>query len=931
MRKLIFIFLLLTSALVMAQIDAGPDQVICNGNSTILQGSGPPVFDFVWRSNPYDPTLSDSTSLTPAVQPSVTTVYTLVGRSVDFVNLVVNGNFEQGNTGITSSYTYAPGPNGIWTNGTYAITDDASYNHNNFTCDNDHTTGTGHFMVVNGSWTPNTVVWSQLINGITPDTEYEFSTWVSSLSPVSPAILQFSINGELLGTPFQASSDTCVWHQFFEEWNSGTATSAEISIVNQNTAANGNDFSLDDIQFSIVTYYYDSCTVNVIPVPTSDFVLQPAACMSDTVEILYSGTAADTSVFYWDFGSATVYSGSGPGPYKVRWPTAGAKTVSLHVDYSCLSDTTVKSIQINQNPDVSITADQTSVPYGSSTFLNGDINAVPGPYDFQWDPASELQDPFILDPETKQLFQNTVFTLTSQDQSSLCSAFDTILIEVTGGPLLIISFSASPDTICYGDSTILSVSVTGGSGDYYISWTSNPPGFNHYGQETQVKVSPQLNTTFIIEVSDGYTTIPPDSLTVIVIPQIEMIAQPADITISQGQDASFSVSANYAESYQWQLSTDNGANWTDVTDNAVYSGSTTAVLSITNASYSMDNYLYRCLLEGDCMPVCSDNCMLSVIDSPQLLGTLSGTRECEGDTIFVPCSISNFIEIDTFSMAVAYNTALMHYAGLWDINSELTSIEVYNNGDSISMYWSSQTGATISDGKIFDIAFIASSSGADSVMWKPEPFIRNISGFYPALLQASAYVEIDPLPVNPDTVVADPAVVIHDEVTDIILEAYGGSGNYIEWTSGSCDGDSIGAGNSVTLYRPDQSTTYYARWINQCGKSECRQVEVIVEDVIIDDFIVSVPNAFSPDGDGLNDKFGIITSGDLPFFEMTVFNRWGQMVFHSSDQFQLWDGTYNGAKSPVGMYAWIVKYQYVLSGTGSEINVQSGTVIIVKN
>ncbi|MFK5855016.1 MAG: hypothetical protein QM503_02720 [Bacteroidota bacterium] len=300
-----------------SQVNAGPDTVICTGEITTLQGTGPIQYTYEWTSVPHDPTISNPTILTPTVQPVVPTDYTLTGRSVSMSNLVINGNFETGsNSGFTSSYTYSPGPNGLWNEGTYAITDDASYNHNNFTCNNNHTPYGIYFMAINGAQQANVVIWTETIVGITPNTEYEFSTYVASLSSSNPALLQFKINGVLLGEPFQASPITCQWNRFFEKWNSGTATSATISIVNQNTVGNGNDFSLDDINFSKVTYFEDECTVTIAPIPTSTFNMATQTCSNDTVIITYTGTASPSALFNWDFGIATVTGGPVPDPYK---------------------------------------------------------------------------------------------------------------------------------------------------------------------------------------------------------------------------------------------------------------------------------------------------------------------------------------------------------------------------------------------------------------------------------------------------------------------------------------------------------------------------------------------------------------------------------------------------------------------------------------
>lgn len=66
-----------------------------------------------------------------------------------------------------------------------------------------------------------------------------------------------------MGQLLQASGSTCVWRQFYVTWNSGNNTTAKISIVNQNTQIQGNDFAIDDISFASVSIKTDSVRVMV--------------------------------------------------------------------------------------------------------------------------------------------------------------------------------------------------------------------------------------------------------------------------------------------------------------------------------------------------------------------------------------------------------------------------------------------------------------------------------------------------------------------------------------------------------------------------------------------------------------------------------------------------------------------------------------------
>ena len=58
--------------------------------------------------------------------------------------------------------------------------------------------------------------------------------------------------------------------------------------------------------------------------------------------------------------------------------------------------------------------------------------------------------------------------------------------------------------------------------------------------------------------------------------------------------------------------------------------------------------------------------------------------------------------------------------------------------------------------------------------------------------------------------------------------------------------------------------------------------------------LIRLPNAFSPNGDGYNDTYGILYAGDLNILNFSIYNRWGELLFETSGIDDRWDGTYKG-------------------------------------
>jgi gliding motility-associated-like protein len=89
-----------------------------------------------------------------------------------------------------------------------------------------------------------------------------------------------------------------------------------------------------------------------------------------------------------------------------------------------------------------------------------------------------------------------------------------------------------------------------------------------------------------------------------------------------------------------------------------------------------------------------------------------------------------------------------------------------------------------------------------------------------------------------------------------------------------------------------------------CQDTACQEVSVVA------DFSIYVPNAFSPNGDGDNDYFYPVLNGAAPEdFILHIFDRWGVLVFVTSDYLGKWDGSFNGSPAQQDIYVWKISYR----------------------
>jgi hypothetical protein len=167
----------------------------------------------------------------------------LAARPAGATPLLVNADLSGGNSGFISNYLFSDidcVPDHM-----YNVGQDPGACHGAWGHFGDHTTGTGLMLIVNGSATPETNLWSETVD-VDQNTLYTLSGWVASSISANPAQLTFLIDGSPIGAPFNASSTVGLWQRFEATWQSGPATSVTLSLKDLNTEYGGNDFALDD-------------------------------------------------------------------------------------------------------------------------------------------------------------------------------------------------------------------------------------------------------------------------------------------------------------------------------------------------------------------------------------------------------------------------------------------------------------------------------------------------------------------------------------------------------------------------------------------------------------------------------------------------------------------------------------------------------------
>ena len=280
-----------------------PDTTIMPGDSALMWAQGA---DF-YRWEPENTIIKTSDNLIYA-KPAVTTSYTVTGYKMSSdkdANLVYNGDFDLGNVGFItdlryfSPYTATSGSG----KGKFTISDDVQALWKNAASHKAYG-GSGNMMIIDGTTTPNSILWQQDIN-VTPDTYYAFSAQVmsclDSYSQGQYALLQFSINNTQLGPILHSPDVLYQWSINYGIWYSGSNTTARLCILNQNNNGNGNDFAIDEIRLEELGN--GACEV-------SKTVTVYVEKRYTVTFVNYDGTVLQSSLE--DFGTMPEYKGDTP-------------------------------------------------------------------------------------------------------------------------------------------------------------------------------------------------------------------------------------------------------------------------------------------------------------------------------------------------------------------------------------------------------------------------------------------------------------------------------------------------------------------------------------------------------------------------------------------------------------------------------------------
>jgi len=529
-----------------------------------------------------------------------------------------------------------------------------------------------------------------------------------------------------------------------------------------------------------------------------------------------------------------------------------------------------------------ITLDATSIGGGTITWDGGVINGIP----------------FI------PALGTTTYTATSDDAGDCEFSIDIIVNDLSA-----VVAGVDDEEICFGESVTFN-----GSGALSYSWDMGVT-------DGVVFTPPALGTeTYVVTGTDANGCVNTDSIAVTVLDSPTVTANVDDTEICEGESVIFT-STGTADTYTWDLGVVEGVPYTPM-------GVGTTTYTVVGA------------LAGGC--TFSASVDVTVNPTPTVTAASSSSEICLGESVTLTgggaatytwdLGVANGIPF-TIGSVGTYTYTVTGTSAAGCTNTASVSVSVVDcepifagflmdngvcRGNCITLTDTSSGGTIVS----WEWDFGGAATPGTSTESSPT-ICLNTPGIYTILLTiTSPFGETS---TASKTLTVYDLPVLYTEM-DTIIDA-GGNANLIA-TSLSAgtytwepDYNIDCAECGITSASPIDSTLYSVYFIDENGCAAEGNVLVLVN------FIegVGVPTAFSPNGDGINDVLFVRGFG-LAAISLVVYNRYGEVVFETTNQNIGWDGTFKNREENPGVFTWVLQYDFVTGKKG----MQKGNTTLIR-
>jgi gliding motility-associated-like protein len=502
---------------------------------------------------------------------------------------------------------------------------------------------------------------------------------------------------------------------------------------------------------------------------------------------------------------------------------------------------------------------------------------------YSWTPTGDLSSATIGNPFASPA-ATTTYHITAFDSIG-CRVEDTLVVVVRSrAPITLGSDSAT----CPTDSLTLIP-----SGGPYVSYLWSTSEVTPFITTANQILNPQQ---YYVRVFDGFCFYQSDTVQIAEFTLDPIVVQPAgDTGVCIGDSLVLRADPGYV-SYLWS------------------NNSPTQTITVSTAG----TYTYMAIDSNGCVLRAADTAFVTIQQRPLATILSNDDTICEGQSTAVLSvnTVSGIVYIwnpgGTISDSFVASTPGRYYL--------IASNNGCNNIDSIDIASTVPPTIDLGEDQSFcgcdtSISLASSNSVSGTYVWSTTANTSSINvtstGLYSLTVSdannctANDAVDITIRCLTADAVVADPSTgtvfIGRNATLDVASTSYSGSFSYV-WTPATYLDDSTK--KSPYVNAPQNTTTYTVMvtdLVYGCVAYDSVRLAVVPPGV------PPMPNAFSPNGDGVNDTYGPFIppsmQGIYVIGQMRIYNRWGQMVYNGTTN---WDGMFSGALQPANTYVYYI-------------------------
>jgi gliding motility-associated-like protein len=615
------------------------------------------------------------------------------------------------------------------------------------------------------------------------------------------------------------------------------------------------------------------------------------ACLGQTIDFSDSTTSFGQVVNWdWDFGDGTTSSLQNPSH---TYTADGVYNVKLVVtDASGCQDSLTDQVTV-ATPTLNPTAFPSSICPGAFTQVNAGLNhPFSGLYSYTWTPGGTLSNPSLPSPLATPA-ATTMYYISVVDPTTGCSADDSILIQIIQPPVLDPITNVS---VCesYVFPSIQGTNVTAGA-----AYFTGPGGTGTQYNPGDVYSTVGQITLYAFD-DNGCTDEQSFTLEILPIPIVDL---GPDITTCQ-PDTIILNAGNPGANYLWNDNSTNstlsvgmiGTYWVEVTQSGCANADTmNVVVSATAVTLPND------------VTICEGNSLLLDVTTPG--ATYLWNDNSTNSTLDVSTAGTYWVELtqgicsDTDSIVVS--TEVLEADFITSGTSGCVPLEIFFTDQS-----------TINTGIITNWMWDFGNGQFSDLQNPQQVYLNQTNGVFNIQLTVTSAagcsddttmsIAIDAFDYAQALTSHSPQTAIADQAVSFVNLSTNSTSWYWEFEGGD---NSTLENPEYTYTEPGNYTvTLIAMNASGCNDTLYYNIQVASE------VLLFAPNAFTPDGDEHNQTWKFEIQGiDVFDFTVSIFNRWGELVWESRDPSLGWDGTFNGKLVQEGVYTWRMEF-------GNEVN-----------